>query len=93
MLRAYNYSSSTNEFAVSLVLKLDTGTITQQLHAVFDDWFTTVTTSVDDLPNFNTTIWSKMFGHSDYQFIRDEETTQVDAKAFMTSEAISIRQN
>ena len=37
---------------VPLVLNLDTGAITPQFHVVFDDWFTTVTTSVDDLPAF-----------------------------------------
>ena len=50
---------------VSLVLSLDTGTITPQFHVVFDDWFATVATSVDDLPDFNSTAWSKMFGDSD----------------------------
>ena len=40
---------------VPLVLDLDTGAITPQFHVVFDDWFTTVTTSVDDLPDFNST--------------------------------------
>ena len=49
---------------VPLVLNLDTGAITPQFHVVFDDWFTIVTTSVDDLPDFNSTAWSKMFGDS-----------------------------
>ena len=43
---------------VPLVLNLDTGAITPQFHVVFDDWFTTVTTSVDDLPDFNSSAWS-----------------------------------
>ena len=63
---------------VPLVLNLDTGAINCQFHVVFDDWFTTVTTSVDDLPDFNSTAWSKMFGDREYQFIRDEDDTQVD---------------
>ena len=33
---------------VPLVLNLDTSSITPQFHVIFDDWFTTVTTSVDD---------------------------------------------
>ena len=78
---------------IPLVLNLDTGAITPQFHVVFDDWFTTVTTSIDDLPDFNSTAWSKMFGDSEYQFIRDEDGTQVDPKDFMTSEAITTRQN
>ena len=78
---------------VPLVLNLDTSAITPQFHVVFDDWFTSVTTSIDDLPDFNSITWSKMFGHSEYQFIRDEDDTQVDPEDFMTSEAISTRQN
>ena len=38
---------------VPMVLTLDTGDITPQFHVVFDDWCTTVATSVDDLPDFN----------------------------------------
>ena len=38
---------------VPLVLNLDTSTITPQFHVVFDDCFTTVATSVDDLPDLN----------------------------------------
>ena len=78
---------------VPLVLNLDTGAITPQFHVFFDDWFTTVTTSVDDLPVFNSTAWSKMSGDSEYQFIRDQDDTQVDPEDFMTSEAITIRQH
>ena len=76
---------------IPLVLNLDTGAITPQFHVVLDDWFTTVTTSVDDLPDFNSTVWSKMLGDSEYQFIRDEDDTQVDPVVFMTSEAITTR--
>ena len=78
---------------VPLVLNLDTGAITHQFHVVFDDWFTTATTSVDVLLDFNSTAWSKMFGDSEYQFIRVEDGAQVDPKDFMTSEAITTRQN
>ena len=78
---------------VPLFLNLDTSNITQQFHVVFDDWFTTVTTSIDDLPDFNSAAWSKMIGDSEYQFIRDEDDTQVDPEASMTSVAVSTRQN
>ena len=37
--------------------------------------------------------WSKMFGDSEYHFIRDENVTQVDPEDSMTSEAITTRQN
>ena len=45
---------------VPLVLNLDTSAITPQFHDAFDDWFTTVTTIIDDLQDFNSTAWSKM---------------------------------
>ena len=48
---------------------------------------------LDDLPDFNSIAWSKMFGDSEYQFIRDEDDTQVDPEDFMTSETITVRQN
>ena len=76
-----------------LVLNLDTSAITPQFHVVFDDWFPTVTTSVDDLPDFNAAAWSNVFGDSEYQFIRDEKHTQDDPKDSMTSEVISTWQN
>ena len=78
---------------VCLVLNMDNGTITPQFHVVLDDWFTAVTTRIDDLPDFNSTTWSNMFGDSEYQFIRDEDDTQVDPEDFKTSEAISTRKN
>ena len=78
---------------VPLVLNLDTSAITPQFHVVFDDWFTTVAASVDDLPDFKSSAWSKMFGDSEYQFIRDEDDTQVHPEDSMTSEAINTREN
>ena len=50
-------------------------------------------TSVDDLPDFNSTAWSKMFGDSEYQFMWDEDDIQVDPEDFMASEVITTRQN
>ena len=61
---------------VPLVINLDTSTIKPQFHVVFDDCFTTVATSVDDLLDFNSSAWSKMFGDSENQLIRDEDDTQ-----------------
>ena len=55
---------------VPLVLNLDTGAITPQFHVFFDDWFTTVTTSVDDLSDFNSTAWSMRFGDSEYPLLQ-----------------------
>ena len=78
---------------VPLVLNLDTGAITPQFHVVFDDWFTTIATSVDNLPDFNSSAWSKRFGDNEYQFIRDEDDTKVDPDDSMTSEDITTGQS
>ena len=93
LLEESSWVSAQTMQVLSLVLNLDTSAITSQFHVVFDDWFTTVTTSVDNLPDFNSTTWSKMFGDSEYQFIRDEDDAEVDPEDFVTSEAISTRQN
>ena len=62
-----NHSST-----VPLVLNPDTGTITPQFHIVFDDWFATVTSNIEDLPDFNSEEWSKMFGDSTFQYLLDD---------------------
>ena len=53
---------------VPLVLNPFTGSITPQWNVVIDDWFATVATSVDDLPDFNADKWSKTFGAHTYHF-------------------------
>ena len=58
---------------VPLVLNPETGYITPQYHVVFDDWFATVATNVDALPDFNSTRWARLFGDSRYQFPFDED--------------------
>ena len=39
---------------VPSVLNFDTGNVTAQWNTVFDNWFTTVATNIDDMPNFHT---------------------------------------
>ncbi len=46
---------------VPMCLNPQTGTITPQFHVVFDDWFQTVATNVEDLPDFNSVEWRKLF--------------------------------
>ena len=53
---------------VPLVLNPFVGSITLQWNVVIDDWFATVATSVDDLPDFNADEWSKTFGAHTYHF-------------------------
>ena len=65
-----------NQFAstVPLLLNPNTGAITSQYHVVFDDWFTTVTSTNDDLPAFNSPEWSQLFGDSVFQFPTDADS-------------------
>ena len=54
---------------VPLVLNPDTGYITPQFHVVFDDWFSTIAMTYEQLPDFFTDTWYKLFGDSSYQYI------------------------
>ena len=60
--------------SVPILLNPETGTITPQFHVIFDDWFATVNSNVEDLPDFNSDdrCWMKMFGDSAYQYMLDE---------------------
>ena len=51
---------------VPLVLNLATGSITPQWNITMDDYFSTVTSSVEELPDFNDTEWRELFGTSTY---------------------------
>ena len=57
---------------VPLVLNPVTGAITTTFHIIFDDWFATVTSTMDLLPDFNSAEWNKMFGESTLQYPFDE---------------------
>lgn len=68
--------SSKHSSTVPLVLNPDTGAITPAFHVVFDDWFATVSSSADTLPDFNSDEWAKMFGESTFQYPFDEKDMQ-----------------
>jgi hypothetical protein len=59
--------------SVPLVLNPITGAITAQFHVVFDDWFATIASSVEHLPDFNSHEWISMFGDSTFQYPFDAE--------------------
>ena len=69
--------SPTHASTVPLVLNPDTGAITPQFHCVSDSWFHTVTSEIDELPDFNSDDWQKLFGDSHYQFMFEEDDLQV----------------
>jgi hypothetical protein len=69
------YLGRADKFASSvyLVLNTATGSITPQYHVVLDDWFATVTSSIDALPDFGTHEWQTLFGDTDLQFQLDDD--------------------
>ena len=64
--------------SVPLALSTSTGAITPQFHVVFDDWFATVGSDHDALPDFSSDEWNKMFGSSRYQYVMDEDQLDDD---------------
>lgn len=54
--------------SVPMCLNPETGAITPQFHVVFDDSFSTVAASVDDLPDLGSDAWMQLFGDSIYQY-------------------------
>ena len=71
-----------------MVLNPETGYITLQYHIVFDDWFATLATNVDALPDFNTTCWARLFGNSRYQFpFNKDNDNNATEEARMDSQA------
>jgi hypothetical protein len=58
---------------VQLVLNPDSGAITPQFHVVFDDWFATVSSVADTLPDFHSPEWAELFGDSVYQYPFDDD--------------------
>ena len=58
--------------ATPLVLNTRTRVITTPYHVVFDDWFHTVGSDVNSLPDFNTPEWAQMFGDSVYQYMPED---------------------
>ena len=65
---------------VPLVLNFETGNITAQWNVVFDDWFTTVATNVDDLPDLTAKEWSEMFGTNTYDSTPHDEIEEFAPK-------------
>ena len=58
---------------VPMLLNPNTGKITAQFHVVFDDWFQTVVSTNDDVPNIQDPIWTKLFSTNSFHYKFDEE--------------------
>ena len=60
-----------------LTLNLRTGKVTPQFNVVFDDWFASVSRGPNELPDFNSDEWYRMFGDSVYQYIPDSDEAHI----------------
>ena len=65
--------SPAHSSTVPLILNLITHRITAQFHCVFDDWFSTVSTAIEDIPDYSSEAWQKLFGDSEYQYTFDDD--------------------
>ena len=74
--RIYVGKSPFHASSVPFVLNPDTGYVSAQFHVVYDDWFATVTTCEEDLPDFNSKEWHNLFGESVYQYTIPYETEE-----------------
>ena len=65
--------SSQHASTVPIVLNPSTRYITLQFHVVFDNWFSTIASTVESLPDYNSAAWSKLFGKFTYQYPFDND--------------------
>jgi hypothetical protein len=56
--------------------------ITRNYHVAFDNWLSTLPTSVDCLPDFGSAEWNKLFGDSTDQYVVED----TDASGFRLDE-------
>ena len=63
---------------VPLILNFETGNVTAQWNTAFNDWFSTVATNVEDMPNFCADEWSKMSGTSTFNSQPGNKVTESD---------------
>ena len=66
-------------------MNLDSEYINSQFNIVFDDWFATVPTSLESLPDLNSPEGSKMFGESTFQFSFDGDDDSDGEEQFFDS--------
>ncbi len=77
---------------VPLGLNLDTGSITPNWNVVFDDWFATVGSTVEELPDFNSPEWSELFGDATHcQPFDDEDDDAAAAEAHAPSPQVTAK--
>ena len=76
--RIYMGMSSKHNYDVPLVLNLDTGYIKPQWNVVFDNWFTTVLSKSDEVPDFTFNKWLQLFTDNTYHFPHDNPSDELE---------------
>ena len=84
-------TSAQHAHKAPLVLSLDSGKITAQYNAVFDDWFHTVHTSDATQVNFDHDHWYKMFGLTPWQYIPDDSDHPTSDQTSYSQEREALR--
>lgn len=69
----YMGNSPRHASTVPLILNLATHRITAQYHCVFDDWFATVDSDPDEIPDFASDHWVHLFENARFQYIFDDD--------------------
>jgi hypothetical protein len=69
----YMGMSKKHASTVPIGLNPGTGAITSNYHVIFDDWFSTVASSIEQLPDLNSDEWKVIFGNSEYQYPLDHD--------------------
>jgi hypothetical protein len=69
----YMGHSKRHASTVPIGLNRGSGAITSNFHVVFDDWFATVSSTVEQLPDLNSVEWKAIFGDSEYQYPLDND--------------------
>ena len=66
---------------IPLALNPETGYMKAIFHCFHDDFFSTVSSTEDQIPDFNSPEWSQMFGDSVYQYPDEDEADEDSGNA------------
>ena len=70
--------SDKHSSSVPLVLNPETGVISPQFHVVVDEWFATIASTTDQVPDFNRDEWTKMFGENQHHYLWDDDDDDIN---------------
>ena len=75
----YAGPSPSHASSVPMILNPNTGAIKIVYNVVMDDWFASVGSRVEDLPDFNSDEWAAMFGDSQFQYPMEDDEDEDEA--------------